>query len=207
MNTLVHAAVTRRNLLRLFVGIIGVVGFASVGRSGPLRPSLPPELERVRAALERYQDPIVAIHDGYFSTLGCMEYPKPGGPGQAPYPSGGMGVHFFNVNLVSPVPDPLKPTVLLYEPEGTTLRLVAAEWFVPLATGVKERPRMFGAEFDGPMEGHHPLMPLELHHYDLHVWLFKENPLGVFRPTNPTVKCGAYPFSFKHEPPRLVATS
>jgi hypothetical protein len=55
------------------------------------------------------------------------------------------------------------------------------------------------------MEGHHPLMPLGLHHYDLHVWLFKDNPVGLFRPTNPAVKCGAYPFSFSQHPPKLVS--
>jgi hypothetical protein len=29
------------------------------------------------------------------------------------------------------------------------------------------------------MVGHVPLMPEGLHHYDLHVWLWKANPLGV----------------------------
>jgi hypothetical protein len=35
-------------------------------------------------------------------------------------------------------------------------------------------------EFSGPMEGHEPLMPPGLHHYDLHVWLWKDNPEGIF---------------------------
>ena len=72
-----------------------------------------PELQKIRAALDKYQDPVVAVHDGYFSTLGCVEYPKPGGPGQVPYPAGGMGVHFFNVTLMGKL-DPLKPQVLVY---------------------------------------------------------------------------------------------
>lgn len=181
---------------------------ASLAEATPMnaqRPKLTSELEQVRAALQKYDDPITAIHDGYFSTLGCVEYPEPGGAGHAPYPGGGMGVHFLNASLIGQPLDPLKPTVLLYEPEGNRLRLVAVEWFVPLATGVKQRPKLFGAEFDGPMEGHHPLMPLGLHHYDLHVWLFKDNPVGLFRPTNPAVKCGAYPFSFSQHPPKLVS--
>lgn len=168
-------------------------------------PKLTPELDRVRAALDKYQDPVVAIHDGYFSTLGCMEYPVAGGHGQAPYPAGGMGVHFFNLMIDSTRPDPLRPNVLLYEPEGEKLRLVAAEWFVPLATGVKQRPALFGIPFDGPMMGHRPLMPDGMHHYDLHVWLWKENPAGMFRPTNPTVGCRDYPFAFRESPPMLVA--
>ena len=98
----------------------------------------------------------------------------------------------------------MKPQILLYVPDGDRLRLVAAEWFVPLATGVKDRPRLFGQPFDGPMEGHHPLMPSALHHYDLHIWLFTTNPAGVFNATNPAVKCGSSPYSFREQPPRLV---
>src|SRR3546814_9784681 len=91
-----------------------------------------------------------------------------------------MGVHFLNPALISPELDPGKPQILVYEPAGDKLELVAAEWLVPLATGITERPTLFGQPFNGPMEGHEPLMPQELHHYDLHVWLFRENPEGVF---------------------------
>src|SRR6185369_10694619 len=40
-----------------------------------------PDLKRAREALDKYKDPVAAIHDGYFSTLGCVTYPKPGAPG------------------------------------------------------------------------------------------------------------------------------
>ncbi len=167
---------------------------------------LSPELEKVRAALDKYQDPIVAIHDGYFSTLGCVEFPAGAGPGQVPaYVAGGMGVHLFNVTLIGPELDPLRPQVLVYEPVGDKLRLAAAEWFVPLATGIKERPRLFGQPFDGPMAGHHPLMPATMNHYDLHVWLWKENPSGLFSPTNPDLKCPKTGYSFSEKAPGLVA--
>ena len=166
-----------------------------------------PELDQVRAALEKYKDPVVAIHDGYFSTLGCVEIARAGGKGQVPYRPGGMGVHFLNMSAVGPVPDPARPQILIYEPQGERLRLVAAEWFIPLATGVKERPTLWGQPFDGPMQGHHPLMPADLSHYDLHVWLFKPNPIGMFSPTNPDVKCGSYSYTMVEEAPRLVAIS
>ena len=149
---------------------------------------MPPEWEKVRAALEKYRDPYVAVRDGYLSTIGCVHYPKPGGAGQIAFPTGGMGIHFLNPELIGPVPDPMRPTILLYEPSGDKLRLVGAEWFIPLSTGVKERPTLFGQPFDGPMEGHEPLMP-HVHRYDLHVWLWKENPAGLFKPTNPTLTC------------------
>lgn len=175
--------------------------------AGASPPAIPPELEKVRSALDKYQDPIVAVHDGYFSTLGCVTYPMAGGAGEVPYPAGAMGVHFFNVALVGPEVDPLRPQVLVYEPRGDKLRLVAAEWFVPLATGVKERPQLFGHPFDGPMEGHHPLMPSMMHHYDLHVWLWKQNPAGMFSPTNPSVKCPKTGYFFMEKAPKLVPHS
>jgi len=121
------------------------------------------------------------------------------------YRDGGMGIHFINPALLGPQPDPMKPQFLLYEPEGGKLRLVGAEWFIPLATGVKERPTLFGHAFDGPMEGHEPLMPKDLQHYDLHIWLFKENPAGMFAVVNPTVRYDGYDYAFREEPPMQVA--
>lgn len=183
---------------------------AACSSSGTVAPSAPPlldspELEQIRAALDKYQDPIAAVHDGYFSTVGCVEYPAGGGMGHVHYAPGGMGVHFLNGQLLGPVVDPLKPQILVYEPVGSKLRLVAAEWFVPLATGVKERPSLFGHPFDGPMEGHYPLMPLGLHHYDLHAWLWKKNPAGMFSPTNPDIRCRGANYSFQESAPKLVA--
>jgi hypothetical protein len=164
------------------------------------------ELKRARDALDKYKDPIAAVHDGYFSTLGCVTYPRAGAAGQVPYAAGGMGVHFLNVGLLGKPLDPLKPQILVYEPgPGGKLTLVAAEWFVPLSPDVKTRPQLFGKPFDGPMEGHHPLMPGALHHYDLHVWLWKENPAGMFAPTNPAVKCPPKdPYTLEEVSPRIV---
>jgi len=154
---------------------------------------LSPELERVRTARMKYQDPIKAVRDGYFSTVGCVRYS-----------TGGMGVHFLNPQLIGPVPDPMRPQILLYEPAGDKFRLIGAEWFIPLNTGIKEHPTLFGQRFDGPMEGHEPLLPAELHHYDLHVWLFKPNPAGLFNPVNPNVKCPKTGYSFLENPTKTV---
>lgn len=166
---------------------------------------LPAELEKVKAALEKYQDPYAAVRDGYFSTLGCIEFPKTGGAGRMAYPAGGMGIHFLNPALIGPDVDVAKPQILIYEPLPTgKLKLAAAEWFVPLATGIKERPQLLGRPFDGPMEGHEPLLPQQLHHYDLHVWLWKPNSAGLYSPTNPDLKCAGYPFALAEEAPNLV---
>src|SRR6476661_1988091 len=168
------------------------------------KKDVPPELKRVRDALDKYKDPLVAVHDGYFSTVGCVTYPKGGAAGQVPYVAGGMGVHFLNAGLLGQPLDPLKPQILVYEPVNGKLRLVAAEWFVPLSPELKERPQLFDKPFDGPMEGHHPLMPQALHHYDLHVWLWQDNPAGLFAPTNPNVKCSKGPYTLNEISPQLV---
>ncbi len=182
----------RTGLFSVSIGIVLSAVFVQAQTTQTPAPAS--DLEKTRAALEKYKDPIAAVHDGYFSTVGCIEFPD-----------GGMGVHFLNTSLIGPVPDPLKPQILLYELDGNKLRLAAAEWFVPLATGIKERPQIFGQSFNGPMEGHHPVMPAELHHYDLHVWLFKANPAGLFNPTNPDVKCDKkLPYSFHEQPPKHV---
>jgi hypothetical protein len=166
--------------------------------------SPPPELRQVRAALEKYRDPVVAIHDGYLSTLACINFPNAPLPGHEQYPKGAMGVHFINMQLVSPVPDPTKPPILLYEPDASgKLQLTGVEWFVPLAIA-KERPRLFNQDFVGPMEGHEPVMPAEMAHYDLHVWLYKNNPEGMFAPTNPAVKCTGYSYALDLDSTKMV---
>jgi hypothetical protein len=182
------------------------LALVAVGAGAAVIPSKPdhPELDELRAALKKYEDPFVAVHDGYFSTVGCIVIEKAGGAGQVPYKPGGMGIHFINLGAVGPVPDPQKPTVLLYEPDGDKLRLTGAEWFVPLAAS-KERPSLWGQQFDGPMMGHPPLLPAEMTHWDLHVWLYKKNPLGTFASTNPEVTCKGSPYRLVEEPSMLVA--
>lgn len=160
-------------------------------------------IQAARSALEKYQDPIVAVRSGYFSTVACIDFPSAGMLAGMAYPAGAMGIHFLNPALIGAKLDPLHPQVLIYEPIADKLHLVAAEWFVPLATGVKERPKMFGYPFYGPMMGHYPVMPVQLTHYDLHVWLWKKNPNGMFSPTNPDVKCPITGYVFHDATPKI----
>jgi hypothetical protein len=103
-----------------------------------------------------------------------------------------MGIHYVNGPLIGDgVLDPQRPEILLYAPgEDGKLTLIGAEYFKVdadqnLATD-GDRPTLFGQPFDGPMPGHNPTMPI---HYDLHVWLWKDNPSGMFAPFNPAVAC------------------
>ncbi len=140
------------------------------------------DLDALRQSLLKYQNPYTAIRDGYFSTLGCVHYDGMKMEGHAEYAKGAMGVHFLNPSLVGPKPDPMRPALLTYEPVNGKLELVGVEWVVPLASGIKERPQLFGQPFLGPMEGHEPIIPKEFLHYDLHAWLFKENRLECSLP-------------------------
>ena len=147
------------------------------------------ELDAARTALAKYSDPLAAIKDGYFSTLACIDFPKGAKDGPVDYPPGAMGVHFLNPAAIGPKLDAAKPQVLIYEPVGDKLVLVAAEWFVPVAVAGTTAPSIFGQTLQGPMDGHEPIMPASLRHYDLHVWLWKDNPKGMFTSTNANVKC------------------
>ena len=99
---------------------------------------------------------------------------------------GAMGYHYFNPGHFGSL-DPKVPGGLLYEDDGHGgRRLVGVEWVVPLSGKNMPRPHMLGHDFQGPMPGHYKGMPT---HYDLHVWLYKPNPSGLFFPWNPDVKC------------------
>jgi hypothetical protein len=176
---------------------------AQAAADAAAQAGLPAELVQVRTNLDKYQDPIVAVHDGYLSSVACVEFKK-GSEGQMHYPVGGMGVHFINLQTVGQPLDPAHPQVLIYEPAGGKLKLAAAEWFVPTAAAGGKVPTILGQRLQGPMEGHAPIQPKGLHHYDLHVWLWRHNPAGTFSPTNPTVVCPQGGYSFKDQPPKML---
>jgi hypothetical protein len=151
--------------------------------------ALSPDLAAAKAALAKYADPIAAVKDGYFSTVACIDFPKGAVDGPITYPPGAMGVHFLNPANIGPKLDPTKPQVLIYEPHGDKLVLTAAEWLMPVEASGGVAPSIFGQTLAGPMDGHEPIMPASLRHYDLHVWLWKDNPKGMFTSTNAAVHC------------------
>jgi hypothetical protein len=138
------------------------------------------ELKVVRHATERFRDVRVARQAGYEPAAECVAGPD-----------GAMGVHYSNPRLIEdPGLDIRRPEILVYEPRGERRRLVAVEYYRTDADGRldtdDDRPYLFGRGFDGPMEGHEPGMPV---HYDLHAWVWKRNPDGVFAQFNPRVSC------------------
>jgi hypothetical protein len=140
------------------------------------------DLRRAREATRKFRDVRVARDAGYAATGECAQDPK----------YGGMGIHYANEELLADGElDITKPEILVYQPmPNGKLRLGAVEYFQvdgdqDLATD-DDRPDLFHMPFDGPMLGHEPGMPI---HYDLHVWLYRDNPAGLFAAWNPRVRC------------------
>ncbi|WP_274630340.1 hypothetical protein [Arvimicrobium flavum] len=183
--------------------VIAVIGMGPAAGTAQADEVPKAEIEAMQKALAKYKDPYVAVRDLYLSTVGCVHYDGSKMEGHMHYPKGAMGIHFVNLTIQGP-PDPMKPNVLIYEPVDGKLQLVAVEWLVPVAAA-KERPSLLGQPFQGPMEGHEPLIPQGFHHYDLHAWLFKDNPEGMFSPTNPNVSCEDTEFSLLEMPTKLVS--
>jgi hypothetical protein len=110
-------------------------------------------------------------------------------------PAGTMGIHAINRALVEdPAIDPLEPEILVYLPKGNgKLELVAVEYMRIAADqspaggfDESDKPSLFGRAFDGIMPAHAPWMGW---HYDLHVWLWEDNPSGLLAPFNPALSC------------------
>ena len=186
-----------------FVAVVGLACTGLVVRPAVAQEPYKAEIDALRKAMEKYQDYKVAVRDLYLSTVGCVHYAGEKMAHHMEYAKGAMGIHFVNVTLQGP-PDPMKPNVLIYEPVGKELKLVAVEWLVPLTADLKQRPSLFDQSFMGPMEGHEPLIPKDYVHYDLHAWLFKNNPLGMFAPTNPDVSCKDSDFALLEMPTRMM---
>ncbi|MFN0030381.1 MAG: hypothetical protein ACKV2O_24775 [Acidimicrobiales bacterium] len=138
----------------------------------------------IKEATKRYRNPEAAIADGYLSSETCVELPG----------VGGMGYHYVKPPLIDSTVDPTQPEVLVYyrTKSGGKLRLGAVEYFVPDADqdpGTdSDRPYLFDHGFEGPMPGHEPGMPI---HFDLHAWIYKDNPAGTLADWNPIVTCPA----------------
>ncbi len=145
--------------------------------------SPPDELQALKAATARYHA---------FEQAQAAGYTIAGEPCVAAPGLGAMGIHAVNATLMGdPAINPTQPEIILYLPNANgQLELIGVEYFKVdadqnLATDA-DRPSLFGQPFDGPMPGHNPTMPI---HYDLHVWLWADNPAGLFPPFNPNLSC------------------
>lgn len=152
-------------------------------------------LAQIRRATAKYQRLDAAIADGYKLDSHCAAHPE----------FGGMGQHAVNMDRIVPFVVATEPPVLVYEPtQNGRYRLVAVEYIVPAAPwdAANNTPPMLGeVEFDDHREiifvenEEGNLVPVNAKggppfpHYQLHVWVWKNNPNGMYFPFNPTVSC------------------
>lgn len=140
-------------------------------------------LAEIRRATARYHRVAVAEADGYVQASPCVAHPF----------LGTMGFHYTNRSLVDAVVDPSAPEVLVYAPDKHgNLKLVAVEFMVvaaPWDATHSGPPTLAGHEFEDhrdPAARH----GIPFAHYDLHAWVWRHNPNGMFFPFNPAVSCG-----------------
>ena len=167
-----------------------------------------PTLAEIRRATDPYRDVNAALAAGYIRDPAnmCETAEMMGKPAA----DGAMGIHYFRPDLlgISAPPDPRvdgngtytdfsHPAILLYEPQADgSLELIGVENLV-FAKAWKEAgndapPSFHGIPYD-PMADDPATTLDEAHnfepHYDRHVWLYRENPNGIFTPFNPRVTC------------------
>ena len=188
-----------------FVFVLTLFGATSlVAQNAPGEPSL----EELRSMTERFRDVDVAMAEGYIrDPMDLCVTAELEGMDPA---LGAMGVHYIRMDLlgVAGPPNPRvdgtgthtdfrEPAVLLYEPQADgSLELVAVENLVFIkaweASGNSGPPTFHGVAWDRMVDD--PATEVdEAHmfepHYDRHVWIYRDNPNGVFTQFNPTVSC------------------
>lgn len=169
----------------------------------------------IDAAVERYADATAAVADGFIRDPAghCVTADMVG----LPAADGAMGVHYLHparlgldpesvpVNGSDGVVDWGQPEVLVYEPQPDgSERLVAVEYLVFQApwreAGHASPPNFFGEPFvamaDDPSTEADEAHGFEAH-YELHIWVPRDNPTGRFAEFNPAVTC-------EHAPPATM---
>lgn len=210
----------RSHLLTLIAGAAVLLGHAAatadvLPQAAGVAPSsaqgaLATDLARIRQATQRLRDINVALSEGYVIPPGseCVTAAAEGQPRQL----GAMGVHVIRpdllgitavsprVNGVGTNTDFTRPSVLVYEPQANgSYELVAVENLIFAqgwhAAGNTAPPSFHGNEYYHMIDN--PLTPAdEAHgfepHYELHIWLYRENPAGIFMPFNTRASCPAH---------------
>jgi hypothetical protein len=140
------------------------------------------DLATVRAATARFHDFSVADAAGYGPLHSCTDEESG---------LGAMGQHYVRGDLLGDLAfDLSRPEVVVYEPTSNgRQRLVAVE-FVEFAApwdAVNEQPpELFGRQLQLVPEPNRYGVPA---FYQIHVWLWKSNPAGIFSDWNEGVSC------------------
>ncbi len=145
-------------------------------------PAEDPLVSAMKNATTAYQDIDAATAAGFVEVSPCVASP-----------AGGMGFHYANQSLVDEVIDATAPEVLLYEPTPTGMVLVGVEFLVladawdAVSTALPELDGEPFADHRDPAARH----GLPFGHYDLHAWVWRTNPDGMWAPFHPQVSCAS----------------
>lgn len=135
--------------------------------------NLKSELQLVKKHTARFNSFDQAAKEGYAD-------PLPFNP--SPYIPN-MGFHYINVGKIDGTFEMTEPEILLYVPnEDGELKLVGIEYAVPMALS-PEAPEGFSG-YEDEWEANPNVAGGS---WTLHVWLYKDNPNGIFAPHNPNV--------------------
>jgi len=139
------------------------------------------DLARVRAATSAFHELPAAVAAGYGPFYICTDQTG----------EGAMGQHYVNGALVGTTEvDALTPEALVYEPmPGGGYRLVGVEYVTFQEAWDAEHsspPSLFGRNFKLIQAGNRYGLPA---FYELHAWLWRPNPSGIFNDWNPSVSC------------------
>lgn len=140
-------------------------------------------LSTARAATARFHQIETATSAGY------GEFRDAAGIACIDNPAGVMGIHYVNGGLVGDgVINAATPEALVYQPLANgKLRLVAVEYivFYSMWAGAS-KPSLFGQDFTLVGSTNRYGIPA---FYELHAWIWQNNPGGVFKDWNPSGSC------------------
>jgi hypothetical protein len=165
----------------LAVAVVAVAGSA-IAVAGSASSSSSSQLQEVRQATDAFHNLDLALAAGYEVFYQCTDADG----------IGGMGQHYVKGALVEdPTLDRLRPEVLVFEPrKDGGFKLVAVEYVVLKeawhAANGPTAPRLFGKRLTLVPAGNRYGLP---EFYELHAWIWKSNPRGVFDDWNPKVSC------------------
>jgi hypothetical protein len=166
----------------LFVVGIALASLLAIAGSAVAVASGQGSIASVRAATEKFHSVEAAVAAGYGPFYLCTDENRG---------LGAMGQHYVNGALVGdPALDPLAPEAVIYEPKPDgTYRLVGVEYVTFQAAWDETHsapPSLFGRTFKLVGAGNRYGLPA---FYQLHLWLWRPNPSGLFNDWNPKVSC------------------
>ena len=130
------------------------------------------EVAAARSATANYHDIADALSNGFVASSPCIRNPT----------LGTMGFHYQNPSRVDQVVNAAEPEILLYLPdEDGVMQLLAVEYVVPnIGNPV---PSLYGQPFH---------FNAARNRYELHAWIWRNNPAGMFEDFNPRLSCPGF---------------